>query len=148
MAIKTDKCLSAASFCPPAKCLPGAGNPRSGPDDGVPFLAYFFPARKRSRASSGEQPPELAWFKLDESSGRNKLRPYEKTWVIVGADGNQKNEGIGPDPFGRDGALNRPPPDQNGRSKRRPYTKVLSLQRLPRMPGNGAADTQGGGGGR
>jgi hypothetical protein len=59
LAIKADKCLSAASFCPPAKRLPCAGNPRSGPGDGVPFLAYFFPARKRSRASSGAQPPEL-----------------------------------------------------------------------------------------
>jgi len=47
LAIKADKCLSAASFCPPAKRLPGAGNPRSGPGDGVPFCCLLILGKQK-----------------------------------------------------------------------------------------------------
>jgi hypothetical protein len=47
LAIKGDKCLSAASFCPPAKRLPGAGNPRSGPGDGVLFFCLLFLSKQK-----------------------------------------------------------------------------------------------------
>jgi hypothetical protein len=52
----------------------GRREPAQRVGDGVPFFVYFFPARKRSRASSGAQPPEFGWFKRGES-GRTQEPP-------------------------------------------------------------------------